>query len=775
MKKMNMKTRITITAICLLASLTLSAQYTISGRVIHEGKHTPLDYSNVVLQTSDSVFVSGTTCNAKGEFRFRNIAPGNYLIKTTYLGYNPSLTVLNGLINSVNLGDIPMVEETSQLETVTVTASAVTNKADRLVVFVTDQQKVGASNGINLLNNLQLPRLIVNPLTNEVSMAGDGKVMFCLNGVPAEHGDIRALQPKEIIRVEYLDNPGLRYGNVDAVINYIIKREVSGGSVSMDLDNSVTTKFGNNQIAAKINYKKSEFGFRYAMTYREPKKVWIDSEQTFRFSDGSVMRRYDEGLPGDITENRHHFTLSYSLLDDKNNFVATVRHSITDDDKISFTRQHNSINPAAVTDVRQGSDTRQQLPSIDLYYARTLPKKQTLIFNLVGTYIHSDINQQYEESGNGELITDIVSDVTGKKYSIIGEGIYEKIFHKAGRFTAGVKHMQAFADNNYLGTVDATTKLDQSDSYLYAEYAGKTGKLNYIGGVGVSRAWSKQKGEDDYTYYTFRPKITLQYDFTRSTFLRLRGEVFNSNPSLSRISAVDQYIDTLQINRGNPALKPNVNYMANLLFSWRKGIYGLQSSSSVIYSPDPIMEDIYRENDKFIFSFDNQKSWRKLNSELTLNVGPVKKILMFSLTGGVNRYLSKGNSYYHNYTNFYYRAQVMARYKRFTGIFQSQSAYDHFSGESLNGGEDIHLFMLSYNAGKFTVGAGMMLPFSDKYEREFENRNMYTPSTMKMYSNDFSRMVLVKFAWNFDFGRKVKEIRKRVDNQDTDPGILQSR
>lgn len=752
------------------------AQHQITGKLVSQEDNSPLEFASVVLQTKDSVYVTGISSDESGKFQFKNVASGDYIITATFIGFSPTNIALNNFSKSVELGDIFMTEESHLLDAVTVTASNVTNKSDRMIVFVTDRQKAASSNGVNLLLTMDLPRLTVNPMTNEVSLPGEESIQFCINGAKVEHSEIRALQPDHIIRVEYLDNPGLRYGNVDVVINYVLKREEFGGSVSMDLTNAVTTSFGDDQVAAKFNYKKSEFGINYSVRYRNPEKIWTDQERTFNFADGSQIKRIDKGLPTDMSENSHNIRLNYNLLDDgKYYFNATLRYSLMDDDKMSRSRQYISTLPEDITNVYQGSDTRQHLPSIDLYYSRTLKNRQTLVFNLVGTYINSDISQKYEEKENDLLINDIVSDINGKKYSIIGEGIYEKMFENGGRFTAGLKHTQAFANNDYSGTVTSHTKMDQADSYIYAEYARKVGKFSYIGGAGLARSWAKQKGEDEYSYYTFRPKVTLQYDITRGAFIRLRGEIFNSTPSLSRLSAVDQYIDNLQIMRGNPALKANLNYLANLSFNWKKDIYGINFMTSYHYVPDAVMEETLRENNMFIQTFDNQKNWQKINSELTLNVGPVKKILTVSLTGGVNRFISTGNNYLHTNTNFYYRLQMMGMYKKFMGIFQAGSPYDNFSGESLNGGEKMHLFMLMYNAGKFTAGAGIMMPFSDQYKREAENRGQFSPSKINMYANDFSRMVMLKFSWNFNFGRKIKGASKRLNNQDTDSGIMSTK
>lgn len=185
------------------------------------------------------------------------------------------------------------------------------------------------------------------------------------------------------------------------------------------------------------------------------------------------------------------------------------------------------------------------------------------------------------------------------------------------------------------------------------------------------------------------------------------------------------------------------------------------------------MEEVIRENNKFIRITDNQKGWQKLSGDLTLRVGPIiKRIISLSVTGGVNRYISEGNSYSHTYTNWYYRASVMAMYKKFMAMFQIQSSYNTFVGELLHGGENIHMFMFRYNQGKFAVGAGLMMPFSSQYKRVEENRNAYAPSRTNMYANDFSRMLMLTFSWNFDFGRKFKEANKKLWNSDEDSGIM---
>ena len=765
-----MKT-IIIAAILMLFSVGMQGQQIqIKGEIRSAEDSQPVEFANIVLQTLDSVFITGTNSNEKGTFRLEKIKPGDYRLVVSYLGYETTYVSILGIAKSIDLGKVLLQPSSVALEEVTIKASAVRSYSDRRIAFPTEQQKQNATNGINLLSTMMLPRLQVNPLTNEVK-ADEGDIQFCINGIKVEALDVQALSPKEIIRVEYHDNPGVRYGNAAAVLDYVVKRETTGGSVNMNLSNSPATAFGDDQVAVRLNHKKSEFGLQYSTRYRDfdAKK---EALETYNFADGTNMQRVLNGIPTYIMETTHNASLNYSLVEsDKYYFNATFRYSFTKERKKSHSLLYEKRTPEQITDVRSGGENRSHLPSLDLYYMRTLKNKQTITANIVGTYINTDANQNYIEKEEEQVLSDVLSNVLGKKYSLIGEGIYEKNWD-FGRLSSGVKHSQAWTDNTYTGTVGGNTRMKQSETYLFAEFSGKVKKLRYMGGVGVARSWFKQEGEDSYQYYSFRPKVTLQYNMTDNTFIRLGGSAGNTSPALSELSAIEQIIDTLQIRRGNPYLTPYMNYNTYLNYEYKKGLFTGGVNFYYHYSPDMIMEETLFENNKFIRTYANQESWQKVSGDLNVRFGPIKNILMFNITGGVNHYISDGRTYRHTYTNLYYSASVMAMYKKFMGMFQIGSPRNNFVGETMHGGENIHLFMFRYNQGKFTAGAGMMLPFSSQYKRLDENRNRYAPYRTETFSTSASRMLLLTFSWNFEFGRKYKGGSKKLNNVDTDAGIV---
>lgn len=111
--------------------------------------------------------------------------------------------------------------------------------------------------------------------------------------------------------------------------------------------------------------------------------------------------------------------------------------------------------------------------------------------------------------------------------------------------------------------------------------------------------------------------------------------------------------------------------------------------------------------------------------------------------------------------------------KKFMAQFQANNAYNNLWGETLYGGENTQQITVMYNQGKFVVGAGIISPFSGNYKRRTENMNTYSPYESYGYINNLSRMVMINFSCHFDFGRKAKTENKRMNNTDSDTGIIQ--
>jgi hypothetical protein len=235
---------------------------------------------------------------------------------------------------------------------------------------------------------------------------------------------------------------------------------------------------------------------------------------------------------------------------------------------------------------------------------------------------------------------------------------------------------------------------------------------------------------------------------------------------------VEQVIDSLQIQRGNPGLAPYMRYRTELTYEWQKGIVYTNLWGTYEYQPGVIMDEKFIEGDKIVQTWNNQKDWQRLATRATLRVGPVKDILQVSFSGGVNHYISNGHRYRHVYTNWFGNVETSATYKRWTLIFLLETNWNWFIGETMQGGENIHLLQLNYNYKNLTAGIGMFNPFSDNYKQETENWSKYAAFRKTNYINETSRFLVGKISWNFSFGRKFNTGSRRINNSDDSSGVM---
>ena len=142
---------------------------------VRDASDKSIEYVNVVLQTI-----------------FKNTAAGDYRLVLSSIGYNTEYITLNGVKHHTDLGPIVLDSASIALEGVTITGSSQISRADRKLVFPSERQMKTSTNGVNLLQELMLPRILVNPMNNEIGLSGGGELQLRINGVKAEIDEIKA-------------------------------------------------------------------------------------------------------------------------------------------------------------------------------------------------------------------------------------------------------------------------------------------------------------------------------------------------------------------------------------------------------------------------------------------------------------------------------------------------------------------------------------------------------------------------------------------------------
>ena len=94
-------------------------------------------------------------------------------------------------------------------------------------------------------------------------------------------------------------------------------------------------------------------------------------------------------------------------------------------------------------------------------------------------------------------------------------------------------------------------------------------------------------------------------------------------------------------------------------------------------------------------------------------------------------------------------------------------------GEQLLKGDLMHTLMIGYKQPAWAIMAGIHNPFMKTYRSENENWSALNPVKSNIHSTNMSNTIVVKLNFNLNFGRQYKSTNKRIQNMDTDSGILQ--
>lgn len=661
------------------------------------------------------------------------------------------------------------------LDEVIIKAQSVIEKSDRKVILPTQNQLKMSSNGADLLSKLQLPRITVDIMSGEVTTSGNGEVQLRINGVQVTYTEISALNPEDILRIEYHDTPGVRYGNASAVIDYITRTRKAGGSINGGAFHSLSGDRTSidDMFSGRYNYGKSELSAN--IRYIQRKGDWTrEYDERFVFPD-KELHRLETGEPTLFNKKLLTSNLSYSLQEKgKYLFNAQLRYTLQDnpagyEDRKSKLYTSGSDAPTSIYD---HTKERNHLPALDLYYQQDMKNNQRLIFNLVGTYIKSNNTRIYQERQDNLTGTELFSDISGKKYSLIAEGIYEKKTGE-GVLTGGLKHMQAYTDNQYKGNSMMDIMLRQAESYAYAEYKGKIQNWGYVANLTFHRFYYSQK-ENRSEKYGLQPSFLISYNPMDNLHFRYHINLKNNVPSIAYLNDVEQQIDNLQTRRGNPALQSFRSTIQDFNAVFSAGICSIDALVSYNYEKNPIMESVLYEEGTFIHTYENQKSFQHLAAEVTFKIKLWKDHISLSVTPGINRYISTGNNYLHTYTLKELRINLDASYKNWLLSFMTITPPNRYVyGEQLMKGELMHTLMVGYKQPAWSVMAGVHNPFMKTYRSENENWSALNPVKSDIHSTNMSNTFVVKVNFNLNFGRQYKSSNKSIQNMDTDSGILQ--
>lgn len=751
------------------------------GRLI-DNHNLPVEFANIqLLNPKDSSFLCGGVSNANGDF----VIPCQQkqaLMKVSFVGYK----TICKLVSIARIGNVRMQANSYLLKGVTVEAARVVEKVDRQIIFPTKEQVKTASNGYDLLDNLSLPTIIVNRAERKVLSLKGGDVQIRINDVKASMQDVLALQPDEVTKVEFINVPGLKYGdsNLDAVINYQVRRRYAGYVSGVSTMQGTKAGFNNSDGYFKYNVKKSEFSLNYSFSYRSVEERSYESLGTYHLPTGETLHRNYLGYDSPFLYTTNNVQLGYNLSE-PDKYTLNVRLNFYNHNSpVRGMNQLYQESGKANQYLQNNRKMLEQIPSLDIYYSLNMPHDQNLALNLVGTYIGTDyqyrmreytFNKSPDESVKNAPLTDYSYDATGRKRSLIGEGTYSKNW-KQMALSVGGQYNISHTDNIYVGSSNADTELKYSNLYLFTQLQGQQKWFSYQVGVGATRS-SIHQGENGYSKWLFRPQVTLQAKASDRLSFKWSSKITSDIPSLSDLSELRQYSNSFEARDGNSGLKPFTGYNNTLSASWNIPLMSVYLEGNWTYYDKPIATSILpekREDGSYLFVSkpENQKNHDYKHLLLTPEVHLIKDHLDLNLMCEYQNVKTKGLDYSHEFNYFSYGAEIRYMTGNWNIGYGAYKVEKSFWGENTNGGEPTSNLAVTYSYKNWqfgVLGLFVFYPHGCVYKDELFNK--YVQQKNKVRLADQGNMLVFTASFNFSHGRRYHTGSRKLNNSDRDNGI----
>ena len=647
-----------------------------------------------------------------------------------------------------------------EMKEVTVEAARVTKKLDGLLIIPSDAQREAATDGYSLLGKLSLPRIRVDEVMRTiVPLTNNGSVQLRLNGTLASKEDLLSLDPKLVKNIDFIDNPGVRYGDgIGYVIDIRTKRNTTGYVLGADLSNAVTTLNGDNTVYAKLNHKNSELALTFNSSYKDQRGFRSSESADYTLNNGSHYLVSRNQTDGRSRRFGNQFEIKYSLADSAT-YVFQANLSVgggnTPGNYADFVYRDGTIEKSFRT-INVSSDFS---PTLDLYFFHQLGKHQSITANVVGSSIYTDKRGYNGEEG------DYAYEVNGRTWSLESEAIYENKL-KPFTLSAGLEHSLSFTNNEYTGDVSALNKMRRGELYLFSEVKGRWKQLGYSAGVGVANKTYSQENYS-FNYWTFRPKLTLSYEILAGLNARYTFETYRRVSSYAMVSDARIRENSREWKVGNPNLQPSrvIKNIIDVSYNGRRVSGGMNME----YRRDLGSNmSVYERTatDEFLYSQQNIGNIMMFVVQNYLRYDVVPEHLSVTLFGGINRFFNISSLYRHHLTSYNYGGNVQAYLGRWTLTGYADNGWKFVEGEHEGRNGPAVYFGVSYRWKTCNLSLFMQHPFQQHpaiQRGKVLNENLYKESIYR--SRDLGNMITLRFSWRLSKGKSYKEIDKKVQHE----------
>lgn len=662
------------------------------------------------------------------------------------------------------------VKDSVALNEVVVNSARVRNIIDGMRYVPDSMVRERSNNAYTLLDKLALPNIRVDVAERTISIPPSmGTLQIRINGVVATMQDLISLSPQSVRYIDYITNPGARYGrDVDVVISITTIRASSGYTVGTDLLQALTTRRGDDNIFFRKNSGMSELGIDYGFNYLDFRHGEYAETADYLMPAGNTQTviRSDHGMHRRAFN--HNLQLRYSLaVEDRFTFLATLNGSFTNTPDNSSRRKE--VTDEVVNDFSIVARERSASPVLDLFTTVNLNERQSITASATGTYINSSYRYNYASGVPYAYSTD------GRTWSLMSEAVYENRL-RPFTLSAGGHFNQSYVRNIYKGDASAANAIRTSDTDAFISLKGKLGRLDYTAGAGVGRLYYRQDSHS-YEYWLLKPQLVLVYALPWNLQMKYELSLTDRPPRLEYLGDVATRRNTFETELGNASLRPTRVVEHQAYLSVQKPAVFAQVMAMYRCNMHATAQQTFRRD-----SSDGTSDFVTMRSnnshiDMLLIAGYCRWDIIkdrLSLNGNANlaRCFNYGPDYKHHYTSFNYIAGLTAYAGRFTLYASVDNGWAFLENEFKAKNTFSSYCSVSYKMGRADISLIWKNLFSARnVSLDAELLNRYVHRTMLYRNGDLGNMISLNFSWSLSRGRKYKDVNRRIPSGSVDSGI----
>ncbi len=593
-----------------LLPISAYSQYSISGNIRDKNNET-LQNVSVLLFSNDSL-VTGTISDKKGKFELKDLPASDYHIQYLSLGYKKEEETFHLSDNVYKR--IILQEDTIALNQVVVDADRsdlVKMEAGSTTFYLSERIKNNSKNVYEALT--EIPTLTIDLANRKIQMKDGSSPLIMVNGIL--RGNVyEMLDPKNIEAVEVIDNPSARYRGEEGsltILNLKVKRTKDIHQyASLFNKQYVNMKFGVYQ--ASYGLEKERFSFYFnAQDWFMNKKLdvanWSKTDNLLRDYSGiskSKMNQLWINFNGDwvISDNDY---LSYGAVFCSNPSDDSRRNT-------GYVINNDLKQPLEMS---SASENTYRFGNYNVFYRHTFENKSLLDATLAyGHHNQGPDGWRREVSPLYSYYNEI--NMRAKKHYMRAELNYDFKIPDKLAFNFGSK---TYYQDISIKDTEGKFPYKETREYIYGDIKNiNNSKFSYMFSLGLDMVFRNANNVHK-NYITVLPSISLAYRFREKDALRLSANRTRVSPDIGQMNPRITTTDSLNIQVGNPYLKPIVTNTARLFYTLNvKNLY-LEPYFQYAYTQDAIVQQGKLDGDIYKSTYVNDEKSQSVQLGLSTN------------------------------------------------------------------------------------------------------------------------------------------------------------